>query len=118
MSNKALVLHLLKEAGDRGVTTAELLQAGCGSRYGGRILELRKKGYVIESTRVRDGSWRYELLSCPDVERDAASAPVSPRSPVQKSEDGRVSLNAGGRLFDTFDLDVPVKRSSHYDEAA
>lgn len=62
MTRRALLLHLLQEAGDRGLTTAEIIQAGVGSRYGARLLELRKEGWVVEAERVRDGSWRYRLV--------------------------------------------------------
>ena len=63
MTRRQLALSLLEEAGGRGVTTAGFLQAGVGSRYGARILELRRDGHVIEAVRLRDGSWRYTLVS-------------------------------------------------------
>jgi hypothetical protein len=60
-SKRRQVLDLLRAAGTRGVTTAELLEAGVGARYSARLLELRREGHVIEAQRVRDGSWRYTL---------------------------------------------------------
>lgn len=63
MTRRSLCLSLLEDAGPQGVTTGEFLQAGVGSRYGARLLELRKQGYVITSERIRDGSWRYVLVS-------------------------------------------------------
>jgi hypothetical protein len=63
MTKRELVLHLLREAGPRGVTTAEFLQAGCGSRFGARVQELRDAGHVIGSRRVRAGSHVYVLQS-------------------------------------------------------
>lgn len=50
-----MVLYLLREAGDHGVTTSEFLQAGCGSRFGGRIFELREQGHVIEAEPLEGG---------------------------------------------------------------
>ncbi len=67
MTRRALLGHLLEQAGERGLTTAELLQAGIGSRYSARIWELREAGWVIEAHRIRDGSWRYTLLAKPGV---------------------------------------------------
>lgn len=82
MTRRGLCLHLLREAGERGVTTAELLQAGVGSRYSARILELRTEGYVIESERIREGSWRYVLTH--DAER-AAGPPATDRNSASRS---------------------------------
>jgi hypothetical protein len=65
MTRREQLARLLREAGDRGVTTGELLQAGVGSRYGARIAELREQGWQIESARLRDGAWRYTLISRP-----------------------------------------------------
>lgn len=61
MSKRDRVLQLLVEAGDRGVTTAEFLEARCGSRFGARVQELRCEGFVIDVRRVRDGSYQYTL---------------------------------------------------------
>ncbi len=55
----------MREAGDRGVTTGEILAAGVGSRYGGRLHELRRVGWTVEGVYVRDGEWRYTLVSEP-----------------------------------------------------
>jgi len=73
MTNKQLTLHLLKQAGPGGVTTSEFLVAGCGSRFGARVQELRDDGYVIPAKRIRDGSYRYTLVTSP-----AGHAPSKP----------------------------------------
>jgi len=67
-TRKWLLLSLLEAAGSRGVTTAECMSAGVGSRYSARLLELREAGYTVQSVRERDGSWRYTLLNSPDGE--------------------------------------------------
>lgn len=72
-TRRNLVLRLLRAAGDRGVTTGELLGAGVGSRYGARIGELRADGFIITSEREREGEWRYRLLREPG----AAPPPVA-----------------------------------------
>lgn len=60
------VLHLLRDAGERGVLTADFIQAGCGNRFGGRICELRKDfDCEIRTETVRQGSARYVLLDGP-----------------------------------------------------
>lgn len=74
-SKRHQVLELLRQAGARGVTTAEFLQAGVGARYGARLLELRREGHVIDAQRVRDGSWRYTLR---------APGPVAPTAGPSK----------------------------------
>jgi hypothetical protein len=84
MTRRWLLLKLLEEAGDRGVTTGEILTAGVGSRYGARLLELREAGHVVEGERERDGSWRYRLVWSPDeVERGSGSGCLSPASTAE-----------------------------------
>jgi hypothetical protein len=103
MTRRLLLLNLLEQAGDRGVTTGELLNAGVGSRYSARLMELREEGYV-EGTREREGSWRYVLAG---VGRGAgpgvsSNAPCDPQASLSPSPD---------QLF------TPAP-ASHYDEAA
>lgn len=61
MSNREKCLHLLRQ--QEWVTTNDFLRAGCGSRFGARLLELRKQGYEIETEPVREGQARYRLKS-------------------------------------------------------
>jgi hypothetical protein len=61
MSKRRLAYDLLAQAGTRGVTTAEFLEAGCGSRFGARIQELRAAGATIDVRRLRTGSHLYTL---------------------------------------------------------
>ena len=67
MTRRDTLAGLLRAAGSRGVTTAEILQAGVGSRYGARLLELREAGWVVAVSREREGSHRYRLVSEPSV---------------------------------------------------
>lgn len=61
---KALVRHLLEEAGETGVTTNGFLRAGCGSRFGARIHELRHdEGLRIDERYLRPGASLYRLIS-------------------------------------------------------
>jgi hypothetical protein len=92
VSKRELVRHLLCEAGQRGVTTAEFLAAGCGSRFGARVQELRRAGAVIDVERLRQGAYRYVLRDAPDqsvakhVQIGAGcqlfSLPISPRNAI------------------------------------
>jgi hypothetical protein len=61
MSKRELVHRLLREAAPRGVTTAEFIEAGCGSRFGARVQELRDAGHLVDSKRLRSGSYLYTL---------------------------------------------------------
>ena len=85
MTKREHVLQLLREAGPRGVTTAEFLKAGCGSRFGARIQELRDAGYVIDSKRVRSSSHVYTLRRCPES-RAPAPPDVGAVEPLQLFE--------------------------------
>ena len=78
MTRDALLLRLLKDAGTRGVTTAEIMRAGVGERFGARLHELREAGHTIHSEHVRQGSWRYTLVDAPSPEpREAWSVPFT-----------------------------------------
>lgn len=61
----AAVLSLLKSGPARTRTNAEL--AAITPRYGARLHDLRRSGYQIRTTELRDGSGRatYRLLSEP-----------------------------------------------------
>jgi hypothetical protein len=56
----AKALRVLEEAGDRGLTTGELTRM-VGTRFGARILELRRAGYVISEERIKANQSLYVL---------------------------------------------------------
>lgn len=57
------VLDRLKEG---PATNRELEQPGCGgSRFGGRLFDLRKAGVLWKREHVDGSVWRYELIQCP-----------------------------------------------------
>lgn len=101
MTRRELALHLLRKAGQRGVTTGDFIRAGVGSRYSARLLELRRLGHRIESHRIREGSWRYILKPQLDIERGGASDPTDESSPAPSP--GAETL---------FDIDTPVTTES------
>ncbi len=55
-SNKDRVLAYLQVRGS--ATNIELTAIG-GMRFGGRVFELRKEGYLIDTERVKDGVFRF-----------------------------------------------------------
>lgn len=94
MTRRDLTLSLLRAAGPSGVTTAELLQAGVGSRYGARLLELRELGHTITAEREREGSWRYIL----DTERSSSPIPsplVGDRASAPPEAKAAAALGSG-----------------------
>src|ERR1043165_9350919 len=61
-TQKQLILEMLTRAGHVGVKTNEFLgRFGVGSRYSARIHELRKEGWIIESTPIRTGQALFVL---------------------------------------------------------
>lgn len=83
-------------AGDKGVVTADFLQAHL-PRFSARIMELRAQGHIIDSYRLRNGSWRYILRAeptSPSIEQ--AKGPThGPSSPSVEDD----PLPPPGRLF-------------------
>ena len=60
MTQRDRVLQMLQEAGERGVTTADFLQAYI-SRFSARINELRNLGYEIDTERLSRSSCLFKL---------------------------------------------------------
>lgn len=59
MTKTEKALRLLETGG--WITSTQLVEAGCGYRFGGRLQDLRNKGYIIEKKRVKDTLWAYRL---------------------------------------------------------
>ena len=53
------ILNRLKEAGEEGVTNSELSRISL--QYSARLMELRLKGYVIETIPLKNGVYKYIL---------------------------------------------------------
>jgi len=64
-SSKARILAALQAAGSHGCTNADL--NAISYRYGGRLHELRRAGYAIESIDEHEGRWRFVLHTAPRV---------------------------------------------------
>ena len=59
------ILELLRARGPAGATNRELNEIGF--RYGGRLHELRRRGYVIRTDRVNEGLFGFVLVGEPRV---------------------------------------------------
>jgi hypothetical protein len=89
------ILKALQDAGERGCTTADLCQPNVGGvRFSARIEELRAAGHNILATIIRQGSWRYTLIT--DAEAGVGNTPVAPSPPAAVSLP--VHSNAGASL--------------------
>lgn len=53
------ILNRLKKAGEEGVTNSELSRISL--QYSARLMELRLKGYVIETIPLKNGVYKYIL---------------------------------------------------------
>ncbi len=94
MSKRQIVLRLLREAGPRGVTTAEFLEAGCGSRFGARVQELREEGFVVDTRRVRTASYVYVLGHAPEPEGAPPADGAAAVEPMRLFEPAAAPANA------------------------
>ncbi|AKQ08451.1 hypothetical protein PQE66_gp136 [Bacillus phage PBC2] len=72
VSKREQILNVLRSAGSKGVTNAELSVTAL--RYGGSLGELYKLGYEIETESLGDGLYKYTLVSEPEtlVKREKA----------------------------------------------
>jgi hypothetical protein len=59
MNQSEKILALLEKAGDYGVTNVTLNRIAF--RYGARLMELRKEGYLISTLYISPGLFRYVL---------------------------------------------------------
>jgi hypothetical protein len=127
MTQRERVLHMLQTAGDRGVTTADFLEAHI-PRFSARIGELRKAGHQIDTRRLREGSFLFKLDGQPssssgvaggrggsgDFSQTAAVAPISTQ-PKGESVVSAVPVSGSGAA-QLFEMDVPT--GHHQVEAA
>ncbi|MCW3039450.1 MAG: hypothetical protein JWM31_1355 [Solirubrobacterales bacterium] len=88
MTRASAIIAALEAAGERGCTTAELCQPDVGGvRFGGRIDELRKAGYIIRESRIRQGSHRYVLAG---VEAPAPQPAEPAPTPIRSIRGRRI----------------------------
>lgn len=117
-------------------TTSQLLEAGCGTRYSARILELRNLGYDIESKRVRQGSFLYTLREDPagsgaaipasgagsggssTRETDGAPSELGRSGPAESPSDSNGPADSGGALFPIEDFQSPRRHDCLEEDAA
>jgi hypothetical protein len=71
-SRKVAILKLLKEAGARGLTNVQLNEI-C-FRYGGRLFELRKAGFEIETKAEGAGVYRFIFRGKKQAQRELTFA--------------------------------------------
>lgn len=81
------VVAVLRDAGARGATTAQLVQPEVGGSNGAaqRTYDLRKRGFEIERKQVRRGSTRYWLRSEPTPDTAAPTRPPIPAAPSPRA---------------------------------
>jgi hypothetical protein len=101
------VLGMLLEAGGRGVTTAEFLGARI-PRFSGRVLELRRDGYRIASSRLGRGEWRYTLLDEPDLSPPSPTTTIEPEQQIEPEQPADA-----GSLFDDAAYTLSDAPSAH-----
>jgi len=72
ISKREQILNVLRSAGNKGVTNAELSVTAL--RYGGYLGDLYKLGYKIDTESLGDGLFKYTLISEPEslVKREKA----------------------------------------------
>ena len=131
MTQRDLVLRMLTDAGDRGVTTGAFLDAKV-PRFSARIEELRRAGYLIVKHRVTASRFRYELVGVDDdsgwTTGAADSIPGShgaagtsfPRTETACGNPERLPNSAGGQSSSQISLDDgwPEDVPAMYREAA
>ena len=60
-TRREIVYNVLRDRANEWVNVADLMAAGSGSRYGGRIHDLRKAGHTILARRSSEhDGWDYK----------------------------------------------------------
>lgn len=80
-SQRTRILLLLQEAGELGVTNAEL-NSVC-FRYAARVFELRRDGHRIETVEVKRGLFKF-VLSSPQPNRSVGEAKRDMTPPTER----------------------------------
>lgn len=118
VTQRATVLEMLRSAAGRGITSGEFYAARL-PRFSARILELRDTGYVIQSERLRAGSWRYTLLNEPTVwSVPPPSAGAHPPPPGPPPGGGTDQTADADRLFEPQEQAASDPIPSMYREAS
>ena len=55
------IITALKHAGNNGITSRDLINMGI-FKYSSRIAELRKDGWIIVATHIKDSLWKYNII--------------------------------------------------------
>lgn len=55
------IIRALKQAGNHGITSRDMINMGI-FKYSSRIAELRKDGWNIQATHIKDSLWQYNLV--------------------------------------------------------
>lgn len=63
-SQTTQIIRALRNAGTQGITSRDMINLGI-FKYSSRIAELRRDGYVIVATRIKESLWRYNLVDEP-----------------------------------------------------
>lgn len=108
-TQRSRVLSLLYAHGKLGATTADFLEARI-PRFSARIEELRKQGYEIQTSRERKGSYRYTLVSEPQL--DGAPGSHSSARPAGVNRDPSDKGSEAGSLFTP---EAPASSSAAFD---
>lgn len=92
-SQKEKIVNLLRDAGEDGVTNAEL--ARIGLRYGARLTELYKEGFIIDNEPVENSEslYKYVLKAMPGtvtIHQDAETLLVA--ALLEKFDGGFVDI--------------------------
>ena len=114
MTQRDRVLKMLEDAGHAGVTNADFLRA-CLPRFSARLLELRASGYQISTDRVREGSWRYQLVGAtpkPSTSRSAPEDQPSAPSDMPGIPSGKAWSETHHSVDALFDSTTPIQTRS------
>lgn len=91
------IIHLLKVAGEEGVTNSELSKVSL--QYSSRISELYMLGYITETIPVKDGVYKYVLIKIVPA-FDIKKARDEILMIIQKDYDDRISSYELDQLLD------------------
>lgn len=113
IAQRTRIIEMLKEAGENGLTNIELYDYVTKS-LGARLSELYERGYKIECTKVKNGIYKYVLVSePPENYKKPIRAEDLLLQTIEGNYSGKIDITELKKLLRDNDLIISRKAGAH-----